>query len=353
VISIFIKIGASISRIGICVEGRGFMMKVRARILPTIIAALLILGMAATRGISAEGSFNRTLKVTGPADLDVTTGSGNVSVRAGQAGVVRVHGTIRSNNGWRSSDSDAEQKVRALETNPPIEQTGNIIRIGHIQDPALRRGISISYELEVPADSELKSKTGSGSQTAEGIRGPATVGSGSGSLRISNIGDRVKAETGSGDIEISTVRGAVYLNTGSGSIRGDDLGGGITAETGSGSVKLQQSSPGPVKVKTGSGSTSVTGVRGSLSVETGSGGITADGQPTADWTLHTGSGNLVVRIPLSVGFDLNAHSGSGGISTSHPITVQGSLSRHELQGRVGGGGMRLDLETGSGNIQID
>ncbi len=317
------------------------------------LAVLLSIAATARPARPAEGSFDRTLKVTGPAALDVTTGSGSISVRAGEAGVVRVHGTIRAREGWRLSEDEAERKVRALESNPPIEQTGNIIRIGHIQDPDLRRDISISYELVVPADSQLNSKTGSGSQTVQGIRGPVKVGSGSGSLKVANIGDQVRAETGSGDIEIASVRGTVYLNTGSGSIRGDGIGGGITAGTGSGNVRLVQTAPGPVKVESGSGSADLSGVRGSLHAQTGSGGITAEGEPTGDWFLQTGSGNLVVRIPSNLGFDLNAHSGSGGITTSHPITVQGNLSRHELRGKVGGGGLRLDLETGSGNIRIE
>ena len=325
----------------------------KLRIVPAILAAMVMLGAVPALRAAVEGSFDRTLKVTGPADLDVTTGSGSISVRAGQTSVVRIHGTIRASDNWGGGGEDVERKVHELESNPPIEQTGNIIRIGHIQDPSLRRGVSISYEIETPADSQLTSKTGSGSQTVEGIRGPARVGSGSGSLRISDIGDQVHAETGSGDIEISTVKGAAYLNTGSGSIRGTEIGGGITAQSGSGSIRLQQSAPGPVKVETGSGSASISGVKGTLYAETGSGGITAEGQPTGDWVLHTGSGNLVVRIPAGLGFDLDAHSGSGGISTNHPITVEGKLSRHELRGKVGGGGLRMNLETGSGDIRIE
>lgn len=313
------------------------------------------LAVATLPAKAVEGSFDRTLKVTGAADLDVTTGSGNITVRAGQAGTVRVHGEIRTHNasGWSSSGADAERRVRALESNPPIEQVGSIIRIGHIQDPDLRRHISISYELVVPAESQLKAKTGSGDQSVQGIRGPVNVGSGSGSLKISSIGDQVHASTGSGDIQINSVRGSVYLNSGSGSIRGQGIGGGITATTGSGDLRLTQTSPGPVKVETGSGSAELSGIKGSLRARTGSGEITAEGEPTGDWTLHTGSGDLTVRVPSSSGFDLVAHTGSGNINSDLPITVQGTLNRHELRGKVRGGGYRMDLETGSGNIRIE
>lgn len=313
----------------------------------------LFLAGTALRADAAEGSFDRTLKVSGAVELDVTTGSGNITVRAGEAATVRVHGTIRARGGWNFTEEQAERKVRALEANPPIEQLGSIIRIGHIQDPDLRRNVSISFELVVPAESQLTSQTGSGNQTIQGIRGPLKVGSGSGSLKISDIGDEVRAETGSGDIEIDSVRGSVRLNAGSGSIRGEGIAGAIVAETGSGNLKLSQTAPGPVKVETGSGSAEIVGVRGSLHARAGSGDITAQGEPQGEWNLQTGSGGLTVRVPPDTGFDLYAHTGSGRISTDHPITVQGSPSRNELRGKVHGGGSQMELETGSGNIRIE
>jgi DUF4097 and DUF4098 domain-containing protein YvlB len=321
-----------------------------------LIGLALVAGMLLAVSVparSAQGSFDRTLKVTGAVDVDVTTGSGSITVRRGEAGTVRIHGEIRAHSNWGISDGDAERRVKALESNPPIEQTGSIIRIGHIQDPSLRRNVSISYELVVPQETELKSQTGSGSQSIEGIRGPVRAHSGSGSLKVSDIGDELRAETGSGNIEVDSVHSSAVLNTGSGSIRAQEIGGAITAQTGSGNLRISQTAPGPVRVTTGSGSAELSGIRGSLRAQTGSGGITADGQPTGDWILHAGSGDLTVRIPSNAGFDLEAHTGSGGVSTTHPITMQGSLNRHELHGKVNGGGPRLELQTGSGSIRIE
>src|SRR6266545_6460964 len=166
--------------------------------------------------VLAEGSFDRSLNVTGLADLDVSTGSGEITVRAGGPGLVQVHGVIRVNN-RRNSRAEAEQKVRALASNPPIEQNGSVIRIGRIEDRELRQNVSISYEIVAPAETRLRANTGSGSQTIDGIRGPADVNTGSGSLTISNVIENVKARTGSGGIRVESVKGPVEANTGSGS----------------------------------------------------------------------------------------------------------------------------------------
>lgn len=157
---------------------------------------------------AADGSFERTLQVTGPVNLQVETGSGNIEVRTGGANQVQITGRIKIND-WFGGNN-GEEKVKRLEANPPIQQSGNDVRIGHIDDPELRRNISISYEVVVPADTQLRSHTGSGNQTVGGIHGPAEVGSGSGGLKISDIGGSVRADAGSGT-SISTMSMGTYM----------------------------------------------------------------------------------------------------------------------------------------------
>ena len=247
---------------------------------------------------------------------------------------------------------NVEEKIKRLEANPPIQQSGNDIRIGHIDDPELRHNISISYEVVVPAETELRVQSGSGDQKVDGIRGPLEVSSGSGGLKISAIGDRVHAETGSGDIDIDRVKGNVHAKTGSGSIDASDIAGAFEADSGSGRITLQQTAPGSVRVDTGSGGMELHGVHGSLEAKAGSGTIQADGSPTGAWSVHTGSGEVKLKLPSDAAFDLDAHTSSGSISIDQPHTVQGSIGRKEVRGRVGGGGVPVEVETGSGDIQI-
>jgi DUF4097 and DUF4098 domain-containing protein YvlB len=330
-------------------------MKARLR---WILAGLAALTLPVILAISAyahtvEGSFTRSLKVTGTVDLTVTTGSGNIDVRTGDATSVRVRGIIRAHDNWQISTEEAERKVRALEANPPIEQNGNIIRIGHIEDPALRRNVSISYELVVPVETRITSDTGSGDQSLVGVRGPAKAQTGSGNVKVSRVTDVVRAQTGSGDIVLDAIKAVVYAETGSGNIQAGGIEGGFVASTGSGDVKLGQTASGPVNIETGSGNIEAGGVQGALHAHTGSGDITVDGKTLGDWKLDTGSGNITLRLPAQAAFDLYAHTGSGDITMAREITVQGKIGRHELRGKVGGGGVLVDLGTGSGDIHIE
>jgi DUF4097 and DUF4098 domain-containing protein YvlB len=326
------------------------MMKVRLRAVSGLLVmmawAVAIAAFPVLAG-SSEGHFDRTLNVTGAVDLDVQTGSGDITLRTGDSSKVEIHAKIRG-SGW----GDVEQHIHEIENNPPIEQSGNTIRIGHIENRDWKHNISISYELVVPSQTKLRSESGSGDQRADGISGPADMNSGSGSLHMKNIGSEVRARTGSGDIELETIRGNAHASAGSGTIRAIGIGGGLIASSGSGDVKLEQTAAGDVEISTGSGDVEIKGVKGGAKVTTGSGSITAQGDPTGDWRLHSGSGSVSVDFPPQAAFNLVARTSSGNIETAHEISVQGEISPRELQGKVGAGGPLVELSTSSGTIEI-
>jgi len=81
--------------------------------------------------------------------------------------------------------------------------------------------------------------------------------------------------------------------------------------------------------------------------------VRAEGNPTGSWIVRTGSGSVHLKLASDAGFDLNARTSSGSISVSQPVTVQGTINHKELHGKVHGGGASVEVETGSGNIEIE
>jgi DUF4097 and DUF4098 domain-containing protein YvlB len=279
-----------------------------------------------------EGHFDRTLTVSGTVHLDLTTGSGDITVKAGNSNQVVIHGKISSNNEWFSNSEGA---VRQVESNPPIQQNGNDIRIGYNLPEEVRRHVSISYEVMVPADATVQAHSGSGGVNLEGIRG------------------EVQGQTGSGDIRLRDLGGHVHVQTGSGGIRAQDVAAPFFGHTGSGDIEaeLTGSGSGDVDIQSGSGGVRLRGIKGGLHARTGSGDISADGSVTGPWQLHTGSGTIHLAIG-SGGFNLDVHTGSGSIHSDLPITVQGSMGKRELKGTVRGGGPEVAVSTGSGDVDI-
>jgi len=86
-----------------------------------IVFSILLVASAAAFA-RAEGSFDRTLTVSGAVNLDLTTGSGSVTVKTGGANQVVVHGRVTSGDWW---GGDSDRAVKSVESNPPIEQNGS------------------------------------------------------------------------------------------------------------------------------------------------------------------------------------------------------------------------------------
>lgn len=326
------------------------MNRIVRRILPVVSALLFAAAFAALPArASDDGHFERTLSVSGPVDLDVQTGSGNIHVHPGDASKVEVRASIHA---WRRRSSDTDARIKDIEDHPPIEQSGNTIRIGRELDRERERDISISYDVTVPAQTKLHAASGSGDVTAEGVNGPADANSGSGTIELTDIGSDSSVRTGSGDINLKAIHGITKASSGSGTIRATGIGGAMTASTGSGDIRIEQNASGDVDVETGSGSVEIHGVKGGVHATSGSGNVSAEGSPTGEWKMRTGSGDVTVQFPKEAAFEVAAHTGSGSINSAHGMTVQGKISPHELHGKVNGGGVLVDLSTSSGSIEI-
>ena len=293
----------------------------------------LFTASAAMAWPSPQGTFDKTLAVNGPVNLEVLTHSGDVRVRAGSSGTVQIHGKIFVGNNWLMGKREGD--VHAIEQNPPIRQEGNNIHIDYVD----AHNISIDYEITVPAETTVRTRSGSGDQEIEGTRG------------------NVDVQTGSGDVKLTNLKGEIRMQTGSGDVRAREVSGSVKGGTGSGDVEIAESGPGDIDLHTGSGGVVARGVQGSFRGETGSGDITAEGTQSGPWEIHTGSGNVHVRLPANAGFDADISTSSGSLDVGAPIEmmVQGRVgeSHKSIHGKARGGGPLLRVRTGSGDIHIE
>jgi hypothetical protein len=276
------------------------------------IAALATAALAALPALGAEATFDRTLSVSGRVELSVSTGSGNIHITHGAGNQVHIWGKVKSgwgNGGW----GNVEEKVKEIAANPPIEQTGSIIRIGGHHENL--HNISIDYEIQAPENAYLDASSGSGD------------------IRVEGVGENAKISTGSGNIHAT------------------GLHGGFTVDTGSGDIYAEQMGVGFIKAQTGSGNIELRNLRGGLRAGTGSGNIKVGGAPTADWKLETGSGNVELW-PGSAALTLDASTGSGSVHTDQEMLTHGSSDHHHVSGKINGGGPTVRIETGSGDIRV-
>lgn len=297
------------------------------------VAAVVMLASTFATASTPQGQFEKTFQVSGPVDLEVQSRSGDIIVRSGATGAVSIRGKIYVGDHWLFGNRHTD--VSDIEQHPPLRQDGNSIRI----DSVNARDISVDYEITVPADTTVRTHSGSGDQTIEGTRGNADL------------------QSGSGDMKLANLTGEIRLQTGSGNVRAREISGPVRGGAGSGDIELEETGSGDIDLHTGSGNITARGIQGAFRGEAGSGDITAEGTQTGAWEVHTGSGNVHVRLPANAAFDANISTSSGTLDVDAPITmtVQGRVndSHKSISGRVRGGGPLLTLRTGSGDIHIE
>jgi DUF4097 and DUF4098 domain-containing protein YvlB len=302
----------------------------RSSFLAIALAVLLASTFAAAS--TPQGHFEKTFQVSGPVDLEAQTRSGDIIVRSGPSGTVTIRGKIYVGDRWLFGSRHVD--VSDIEQHPPLRQDGNSIHIDYVN----ARDISVDYEITVPADTTLRTRSGSGNQIIEGTRG------------------NIDLQSGSGDMKLLRLTGEIRVQTGSGNVRAREISGPVRGGAGSGDIELEESGSGDINLHTGSGNITARGIQGAFRADAGSGDITAEGTQTGAWEIRTGSGNVHVRLPANAAFDANISTSSGTLDVDAPITmtIQGRVqeTRKSIVGKVRGGGPLLTLRTGSGDIHI-
>lgn len=278
--------------------------------------AVAFTSLLLTAGVHAaeQGSFERSLTVSGPVDLDVQTDSGGITITTGASGTVRVHAILKGQQGWFGS-GDVASRIRELERNPPVEQTGNRVRIGYVHDRDLLKGVSMRLEIETPADTQVRARADSGGIKLDGVRGPVDCKTDSGGIEIRNVGSETRADADSGSIHLSNIKGAVSAHVDSGGIEAIDVSGSVEAKADSGGIRVVQTSAAPIHA-------------------------------SAD------SGGVHVRLAPGAGYDLSLETESGNISVPE-MTIKSGFSKHHVEGKVHNGGPLVSVRVDSGGVTVE
>lgn len=243
--------------------------------------------------------------------------------------------TVRSDGTFSDGDRGAGDRVNVRGSGDGLEAWADLV-------------------VEVPTGRSMEVYLAVGRADARGVRGDLRVDTGSGSVTVSDITGVLEVDTGSGSVDVRDVRGDVLVDTGSGRIDAARIvGDDVELDTGSGRIVVEGVEARRLRVDTGSGGIRVTGVRSpDVEVDTGSGGVEVELLADIErFVVDTGSGSVTVRVPEAFGAAVELDTGSGRIEVELPMEVR-SARRDHVSGRIGDGGGRLSVDTGSGGIQI-
>jgi lia operon protein LiaG len=195
---------------------------------------------------------------------------------------------------------------------------------------------------------------------------------GVGEIRVSNVNGTLRLDGGPTNTTTTGTSGSLVVTMGSGTVRVRQATGDVGVETTSGDIQLNEVRDGSVRLASGSGNLAVysaavpamrftTGAgtvdgvaleADHVTVTTGSGAVNLDfdGSPS-DLAINAGSGAVTVALPANYSASVNLQTNAGTLRVDFPlrITMQGA---GRMSGLIGAGIGQLDVETGSGSINI-
>ena len=284
-----------------------------------------------------ETSFEREMEVRVPLQLEVATGSGDISVHRGEEGKLRVTSEFGVRAG---SQEEAEELARRIREDPPIEVEGDLVRVGGLRKYNLRTWAAgpsavFDFSISTPSETEVRVESGSGDQSVRNLKGPVTAKAGSGDIQVQDVEGHVEIDTGSGDIAVVRVRSSVSASIRSGDLDLGEIGGEVSVRIGSGDARLRH-------------------LGGSIHVTSGSGDVNLESTVPdgVEWILKAGSGDVGLLLPGGSRFNLSARSVLGEIETGFGLQASGGIGKR-VEGKVGDNPTTsITIKTAHGDIKI-
>ena len=278
-----------------------------------VAASALLAGILAHGSQAAAQSFafEQSFPATATTRLDVTTERGKITVRAGTSAGIVVVGRVSVRVGW-NVPRNAVALARATANDPPMTRNGDTVRLRTPSDERTRRAVTMVYEVQVPAGTEVVTRSESGETRIESVRGAVSVRTQSGAITLADLGE-------------------TWVETGSGAVSVDGAG--------------------PLSVTTSSSRITATRLGAGLYVRTGSGRVRISGRPSRPWRVTTGSSAIEAEFAADAAFSIEAVSGSGSVR-AEKLSVQGETSKGRVVGSIAGGGPAVELTSRSGSIRL-
>ncbi len=310
--------------------------------------------------------------------LTVQNARGDVTITASED--AQMH--LRAHQVIHSSDKDAAGIFDQVKPKIVTSGSGAVITV-----PG-RNGARVDLTIQVPEKTSATVNTTHGDVTVEGLKNSADVTSQHGDVKFDGITGDVHTRMNHGDLSaheisghalveghvddvtLSEIKGQVVLD---GDFVGDThleqvgstihfhttrtdldiqrLGGDLTMDS---SDLTANQLYGPVRIVTRSKNIDLTQVTGDTHIETSDGDVNVVAtRPLGNMQISNRTGSLTLTVPEDASFVVNASTTEDDeLESDFPLQRSSSGDRRTLQGTVGHGGVRLDLSTSHGNLQL-
>jgi len=196
--------------------------------------------------------------------------------------------------------------------------------------------VTVTYEINVPEFMELsKLVTSNGAIILEGTAGEANILTSNGRISIKDHEGNLILRTSNGAIDVADIDGKVNGSTSNGRIELDNISGEVIANTSNGSIEIMRC---PVLSKV-----NTSNARIELEIL----------ELQSDLDVVTSNGSINLYISANVDADIEASTNNGKIKTNHPRLNTDRVSKNYMNGKLGKGGFKLNIQTSNSYINLE
>jgi DUF4097 and DUF4098 domain-containing protein YvlB len=317
-------------------------------------------------------------EVARDANVNIQNPHGDVTVTTSDDGQMHV----RAHQVVHASDKDAAKMFDAVKPSIVTSASGAVITV------PTRNGARVDLTIQLPEKSLAVINAGHGDVAVEGLKNNVDVTAGHGDVKFDSIGGDVHARMSHGDfsahqvdghafvdgyaddVSLSEIKGPVVLN---GDFYGDthleQVGSTVHFHSSrtdldfpklSGEMTMDRSDltanqiSGPIRLVTHSKNIDLSQVTGDIHIENSDGDVNVvASNPLGNVQIANHSGGLSLTVPENTSFSTTASTTEDNdLETDFPLQVTTGGDRRTAQGTVGHGGVRLDLSTAHGNLEL-
>ena len=194
-------------------------------------------------------------------------------------------------------------------------------------------GPEARVRVRVPREYSLELRTTGGAIEIEAVRGAVDARTSGGSIALDGASGDVELRTSGGEIRVADLNGRTELRTSGGPINARNVQGRIEAFTSGGSIRLAE-------------------IAGEAEARTSGGDISVRFSAPPAGELRTSGGSIEVVIPPGTGAELEARTSGGRVEIDPALSFSGERDTSRVNGKLGPGGERLELQTSGGNIEL-
>ena len=316
-------------------ENQNFLCWKKAAIL--ILGLMLMSSLVAAAGDRFEQKLERVENLTSDGKVMINNISGDIKIFVWKEGKVKIEAVKRAE---AKDEAQAKKAMEAVEIQIKAEPGLLVVKTQYPENKGFfgkDSSVSVDYTLWIPDRASVEAKSISGDILIREAGGQVIANTVSGDVEISGGKKSVEAKAVSGDIRVEKIEDDAQLSSVSGDIYATGIKGSVEAEAVSGSIHLKDISQAK--------SVSAKSVSGSIDYR---GDVMSDGR----YQFNSHSGNVVLVLPASSSFELEAGAFSGTVKTEFPIEVIGEISDKQIKGKVGKGGAYIVAKTFSGRVEI-